>query len=83
MLRAVQPADLNMTLNAIAGALEGRGEELGASLETLDGYLRKFNPELPALIEDLRLASRVSDTYSDVLPEVASILRDPPGSWSS
>ncbi|QBX54849.1 MCE family protein [Nocardioides seonyuensis] len=76
LLRAVQPADLNMTLNAIATALEGRGEQLGASLETLDGYLRKFNPELPALVEDLRLASRVSDTYSDVLPEVASILRD-------
>ena len=29
LLRAVQPADLNTTLNAVATALEGRGEQLG------------------------------------------------------
>ena len=75
LLRAVQPADLNMTLNAIATALEGRGDQLGGNLETLDGYLRKFNPQLPALVEDLRLTAEVSDTYADVLPEIATILR--------
>ena len=76
LLRAVQPADLNMTLNAVATALEGRGDQLGESLETLDSYLTKFNPELPGLVEDLRLTARVSDTYADVLPEVATILRN-------
>lgn len=76
LLRAVQPADLNTTLNAVATALEGRGEQLGASIETLDGYLTRLNPELPALVEDLRLTARVSDTYADVLPEVATILRN-------
>ena len=76
LLRAVQPADLNTTLNAVATALEGRGEQLGESLETLDGYLTRFNPELPGLIEDLRLTAEVSDTYADVLPEVATILRN-------
>jgi phospholipid/cholesterol/gamma-HCH transport system substrate-binding protein len=76
LLTAVQPAQVNMTLNAIATALEGRGDQLGANLETLDSYLRRFNPELPALIEDLRLTARVSDTYADVLPEVATILRN-------
>ncbi len=76
LLRAVQPADLNTTLNAVATALEGRGEQLGETLETMDGYLTRFNPELPALIEDLRLTAEVSDTYADVLPEVATILRN-------
>ncbi|GAA1442690.1 MCE family protein [Mycobacterium cookii] len=76
LLRAVQPADLNMTLNAVATALEGRGEQLGESLETLDGYLTRFNPEVAGLIEDLRLTAEVSDTYADVLPEVATILRN-------
>ncbi|GAB3024887.1 ABC transporter substrate-binding protein [Nocardioides flavus (ex Wang et al. 2016)] len=76
LLRAVQPADLNTTLNAVATALEGRGEQLGESLETLDRYLTRFNPELPALVEDLRLTAEVSDTYADVLPEVATILRN-------
>lgn len=76
LLTAVQPAQVNMTLNAIATALEGRGDQLGANLETLDSYLKRFNPELPALIEDLRLTAEVSDTYADVLPEVATILRN-------
>lgn len=76
LLRAVQPADLNTTLNAVATALEGRGEQLGESLETLDAYLTRFNPELPGLVEDLRLTAQVSDTYADVLPEVATILRN-------
>lgn len=76
LLRAVQPADLNTTLNAVATALEGRGDQLGESIETLDGYLTRLNPQLPALIDDLRLTAQVSDTYADVLPEVATILRN-------
>jgi phospholipid/cholesterol/gamma-HCH transport system substrate-binding protein len=76
LLRAVQPADLNTTLNAVATALEGRGEQVGETIETLDRYLTRFNPQLPALVEDLRLTARVSDTYADVLPEVATILRN-------
>jgi phospholipid/cholesterol/gamma-HCH transport system substrate-binding protein len=39
LLRAVQPAEINQTLNAIATALEGRGEKLGENFETVDGYL--------------------------------------------
>jgi len=74
LLTTVQPAELNMTLNAIVTALEGRGEQIGESLETLDGYLTKLNPQVPQLLEDLRQASEVSDIYSDILPEVANIL---------
>ena len=76
LLRAVQPAELNMTLNALATALEGRGDQLGDNLETVDSYLKRFNPQLPALVEDLRLTAEVSDIYADVLPEVGQILRD-------
>lgn len=76
LLRAVQPADLNMTLTAFATALEGRGEALGENLETLDSYLKRLNPQIPALLEDLKLTAEVSDTYADILPEVAQILDD-------
>ena len=76
LLRAVQPAELNMTLNAIATALEGRGDQLGENLETVDSYLKRLNPQIPALVEDLRLTAQVSDIYADVLPEVGSILQD-------
>jgi phospholipid/cholesterol/gamma-HCH transport system substrate-binding protein len=76
LLRTVQPAQINMTLNALATALEGRGDQLGANLETVDSYLKRLNPQIPALVEDLRLTAQVSDMYADVLPEVAQILDD-------
>jgi phospholipid/cholesterol/gamma-HCH transport system substrate-binding protein len=76
LLRTVQPAELNMTLNAIATALEGRGDQLGENLETVDSYLKRLNPQIPALIEDLRLTAQVSDIYADVLPEVGTILQN-------
>lgn len=76
LLRAVQPADLNKTLTALATALEGRGERLGESIEILDSYLKRINPLLPDLIEDLRLTARTSDLYASVLPEIAHTLRN-------
>jgi phospholipid/cholesterol/gamma-HCH transport system substrate-binding protein len=76
LLRAVQPAELNKTLNALATALEGRGDKLGENLVTLDGYLKRINPQIPALVEDLRLLSDTSDLYSDVFPDIATTLRN-------
>jgi phospholipid/cholesterol/gamma-HCH transport system substrate-binding protein len=76
LLRTVQPAELNKTLNALATALEGRGDRLGENLVTLDGYLRRINPQIPALVEDLRLLSDTSDLYADVFPDIATTLRN-------
>jgi phospholipid/cholesterol/gamma-HCH transport system substrate-binding protein len=76
LLRAVQPAELNYTLNAISGALEGRGEKIGEDIETFDAYLKRLNPQIPALVEDLRLLAKVSGTYADVAPQIAETLRN-------
>jgi phospholipid/cholesterol/gamma-HCH transport system substrate-binding protein len=76
LLRTVEPAELNQTLNALATALEGRGDELGENLETVDAYLKRLNPQLPALVEDLRLTASVSNTYADVLPQVGDVLHN-------
>jgi phospholipid/cholesterol/gamma-HCH transport system substrate-binding protein len=76
LLRTVQPAELNQTLNAIATALEGRGNEIGKNLETLNSYLERLNPQIPALVDDLRLTTSVSNTYADVLPQIGDILRN-------
>ena len=76
LLRTVQPAELNYTLNALADALEGRGEKIGENFVTLDRYLKRMNPQLPALIEDLRLLAEVTDTYADVMPQLAATLRN-------
>ena len=76
LLRTVQPAAINQTLNALATALEGRGEEIGKNLETVDSYLKRINPQIPKIVDDLRLTANVSDTYSQVMPQIAQILRN-------
>lgn len=76
LLRAVQPAELKYTLDALANALEGRGNEIGENLEVLSSYLQRFNPQVPQLMEDLRLLSTVSATYADVMPQIADTLRN-------
>ena len=76
LLRTVQPAELNYTLNALATALEGRGEKIGENLVILDDYLKRTNPQIPDLIEDLKLLTTVTGTYADVVPDLAATLRN-------
>ena len=76
LLRTVQPAEINYTLNALATALEGRGEKIGESFVTLDSYLKRLNPQIPDIIADIKLLAQVTDTYADVMPAIADTLRN-------
>ena len=74
LLQAVQPAQLNATLTAMATALQGRGEELGRTLVHLDSYLKQFNPHTQQLIDDLARLSKFSDLFNQVAPDLLSTL---------
>ncbi|SEG31989.1 phospholipid/cholesterol/gamma-HCH transport system substrate-binding protein [Thermomonospora echinospora] len=76
VLRAVEPAKLNATLNAIATALEGRGDQIGRNLEQVDSLLRKLNPELPTLVYDLKALADVADIYDSAAPDLLQTLRN-------
>ena len=76
LLQAVDPADLNATLNTLATALEGRGEEVAKTLTQLDGYLKKLNPHVPDLIAALTKLTQVSQIYGDVTPDLVRALRN-------
>jgi phospholipid/cholesterol/gamma-HCH transport system substrate-binding protein len=76
LLSAVQPAKLSATLTAMSQALEGRGHELGQTLVTLDAYLKKFNPELPALNRNIHELVEFTHHYSDAAPDVLDALYD-------
>jgi len=56
--------------------LEGRGEKLGNNFVVLDDYLKRMNPKIPLLVDDLGKLATVSDTYAAVTPELATILRN-------
>ncbi|QIK66710.1 MCE family protein [Nocardioides sp. HDW12B] len=74
LLRTVRPADLSATLNALAGALNGRGEQAGATLEQFDTYLGTMNEYLPTLQDDLRLLASVAGTYDLAAPDLVEVL---------
>lgn len=76
MLRAIEPAKLNATLNAIASALEGRGDEIGQNLVRLRNYLSELNPELPTLKRDITLLADFARTYSQAAPDLVRMLRN-------
>jgi phospholipid/cholesterol/gamma-HCH transport system substrate-binding protein len=76
LLRSVRPADLNATLNALATALGGRGEQLGETMDQLDDYLGKIDDHLPTLREDLVKLADVADTYDLAAPDLLAALRD-------
>jgi phospholipid/cholesterol/gamma-HCH transport system substrate-binding protein len=74
LLRAVEPAQLNYTLNALATALEGRGEQLGQTLDELDAYLGAISDKLPTLRQDLISLANVADIYDLAAPDLIEVL---------
>ncbi len=76
LLRAVKPTELNATLNALATALQGRGDQIGRNLEQADALLRKINPDLRTLVHDLHGLADVSDIYHAAAPDLLQTLRN-------
>jgi phospholipid/cholesterol/gamma-HCH transport system substrate-binding protein len=76
LLRSVRPADLNATLYALAHALQGKGDQLGDTLVSLEDYLSRMNNELPRLRKDLTLLSEVSRTYELAAPDLIKVLKN-------
>lgn len=70
VLTAIEPAKLATTLSSIAGAVRGRGTELGGTLRTLESYLERLEPHLPLLQEDLRLAAISLRVLADTSPDL-------------
>ncbi|GAA4621317.1 MCE family protein [Actinoallomurus vinaceus] len=76
ILNEVEPAKLNATLNALATALQGRGDQIGQMLVDADDYLKRLNPHLPTVVHDLRQLAVVSDNLSGAAPDLISIMQN-------
>jgi phospholipid/cholesterol/gamma-HCH transport system substrate-binding protein len=76
LLASLHPAELDAALSAVAQALDGRGEQIGTSLDTLDGYLRELAPHHPALVADIEALAGASDRLADAVPDLTGALDD-------
>jgi phospholipid/cholesterol/gamma-HCH transport system substrate-binding protein len=76
LLRSVKPAELSETLNALAQALEGRGEQLGDTLVQIGDYIGELNPRLPDVKADITALADLSETYDTAAEDFLGALSD-------
>ena len=74
LMRAVDPAQLEATLGALATALQGRGERLGTAVDHASGVLTQLNAADPGIGELLRTAAPTATLYGDISPELMRTL---------
>jgi phospholipid/cholesterol/gamma-HCH transport system substrate-binding protein len=75
-LQAIQPQKLSVTLTAVSQALDGRGDELGATLVRLNTYLKQIGVHLPALDADISRFASVTNSYDLSVPDIVQALSD-------
>src|SRR4051812_43032568 len=74
LLQAVQPQDLSYTLGAIADALRGRGDAVGANLAATGHYIGQINTVLPELKADISGMADFADTYQSAADDLLAVL---------
>lgn len=74
MLQAIQPAKLSAMLGEMAAMLRGQGEDIGDAMVAWRNYLRKLNPLVPQMTEDLARFADVASDYEQALPDLLDAL---------
>lgn len=76
LVDALGPAELATALHTLSTVLDGRGDDLGVALDTLDGYTTRFAPMIPRLRGDLRLLAINLDAVARNAPELLDATDD-------
>lgn len=76
LVDALGPAELSTALHTMAAALDGRGEQLGRTLDLVGRYLARLQPEMPTVREDLRLLASNLGTLRRTAPDLLSAVDD-------
>lgn len=79
VLSAIDPAELASTLAAVGDALNGRGEEIGETIDATDDYLAKLQPQMPLVRDVLGRSATVMSILDDVAPAVLDGIDDSEG----
>lgn len=74
VLRALRPDQLSVALGSLAGALRGRGGQLGDTAATLATYLGGLNPRLPELVRDVQRLGDTASIYAGAAPDLLRTL---------
>ncbi|WFR73820.1 MCE family protein [Prescottella defluvii] len=76
LLQAIPPESLASTLGALSQALDGRGEQIGVTLDQLDTIFAGVNTRMPDLKAGLQSFATFAQTYSEAAPQLIDALDD-------
>jgi len=72
-MKKVDPVELNATMTAIGEGLRDNGEDLGATISMLTGYLGALNPHLPTVHADIRKSGEVAEIYAAAAEDLVTL----------
>lgn len=70
LVKALGPAQLSSVLHALAASVDGRGHDLGATIDHLSHLLSVLNPQIPLIRADARLLAVNMKTLASVAPDL-------------
>lgn len=75
VISAVDPAAVDLALSQLAGALDGRGDDLRVAISKVSKLVEDHREVEPTFYRDLSYLSENLDTLSQVQPDLAAALR--------
>jgi virulence factor Mce-like protein len=76
LVKAVGPAELASAIGSAAQALDGRGVQLGSTIDDASAYLAKINPKMPLVREDVRKLASNLELARQVAPDLLKATDD-------
>lgn len=76
LTNALGPAELASAIGSAAQMLDGRGNQLGVTIDRLHGYLGRLNPRMPLVREDARKLAASLGVAQQIAPDVLAATND-------
>jgi phospholipid/cholesterol/gamma-HCH transport system substrate-binding protein len=76
LVKALGPAELASAIGSASQALQGRGQQLAATTNTLNSYLARLNPRMPVVRDDLQALATTVGVIDDTAPDLLDATED-------
>ena len=76
LVKALGPADLASAIGSIAQALDGRGAQIGTTIDRADDYLARLDPKMPQVRADVRRLAANLELVAQVAPDLLAATDD-------
>lgn len=76
LTNALGPAELASAIGSAAQMLDGRGQQIGVTIDRLNGYLGKLNPRMPLVREDARKLAASVGVAQKIAPDLLAATND-------